>query len=120
SREVDVSSMAESKLYTSDVQAYIGEVGRQAREASRALAAAPTAVKSAALTGIARALDASRPRLLEANRRDLAAARERGLEQPLVDRLALDERAIDRMIEGLEQVDKLPDPVGEISGLVYR
>ncbi|HEX7035213.1 MAG TPA: glutamate-5-semialdehyde dehydrogenase [Pseudomonadales bacterium] len=112
--------MAESKLHTSDVQAYIAGVGRQAREASRALAAAPTAVKSAALTGIARALDASRPRLLEANRRDLAAARERGLEQPLVDRLVLDERAIDRMIEGLEQVDKLPDPVGEISGLVYR
>lgn len=113
--------MAESQIHgVSDVDAYMAEAGRRAREASRAVGAASTAVKSRALTGMAAALDESRDALRAANERDLAAARERGIDQPLIDRLGLDGGVIDRMIEGLEQVDKLPDPVGEISGLVRR
>jgi glutamate-5-semialdehyde dehydrogenase len=113
--------MAESNVQTlTDVSAYMTEAARAARAASRTVAAAPTAVKSRALRATAEALDAARAELLEANARDLAAARERQIDQPLIDRLGIDDGAIDRMIEGLIQVDKLPDPVGEISGLVYR
>ena len=113
--------MAESTIQTlTDVSAYMTEAARAARAASRAVAAAPTAVKSRALLATAEALDAARTELLEANARDLAGARERRIDQPLIDRLGIDDGAIDRMIEGLQQVDKLPDPVGEISGLVYR
>ena len=113
--------MAESNIQTlTDVSAYMTEAARAARAASRVVAAAATAVKSRALHATAEALDAARAELLEANARDLAAARDRQIDQPLIDRLGIDDGAIDRMIEGLIQVDKLPDPVGEISGLVYR
>ncbi|MFU8815955.1 MAG: glutamate-5-semialdehyde dehydrogenase [Pseudomonadales bacterium] len=95
-------------------------VGRQARAASRAIAAAPAGPKSQALLSIAAALDASRDALKQANARDLATARERHLAQPLIDRLGLDDAAISQMIDGLEQVAKLPDPVGEVTNLVYR
>ncbi|MBX3708019.1 MAG: glutamate-5-semialdehyde dehydrogenase [Pseudomonadales bacterium] len=96
------------------------QVGADARAASRQLAAASTADKSRALLAMADGLAAGRAALLEANARDVEAAVSGGLEQPLVDRLVLDDAAIDRMIEGLHQVDKLPDPVGEVTDLVYR
>jgi glutamate-5-semialdehyde dehydrogenase len=104
----------------SHVDSYMTELGRQARAASRLIGSAAPGLKSAALLGIAGALDRSRDSLRTANDRDLAAAGDKNLAQPLIDRLGLDDAAIDRMIEGIEQVDKLPDPVGEVTGLVYR
>jgi len=102
------------------LKAHMRQVGQDARAASRLLAAAGTADKSRALLAMADGLDRSRRALLAANVQDLDAARQSGLDQPLVDRLVLDESAIDRMIEGLLQVDKLPDPVGAVTDLVYR
>ncbi len=102
------------------LQASMREVGLAARAASRRIAAATTAEKSTALRSIADGLHAARVQLLAANAQDLERAGEADIDQPLLDRLGLDEAGIDRMIEGLLQVDKLPDPVGEITNLVYR
>jgi glutamate-5-semialdehyde dehydrogenase len=116
-----VQSTAESQARQAvDIEEYMAGVGRDARAASRVIGAASSGVKSVALRATAEALHADRAALAEANQADLQAARERGLEQPLIDRLALDDGAIGRMIEGIEQVDKLPDPVGEVTDLVYR
>ena len=43
-----------------------------------------------------------------------------GIDQPLIDRLLLDDRGIDRMIEGILQVDSLRDPIGEVTDLSYQ
>jgi glutamate-5-semialdehyde dehydrogenase len=99
---------------------YVRELGAAARVASRVIAAAPTARKSLALTSIAGKLDAARDQLKAANAVDMAAALESGLDQPLVDRLLLDDAAIDRMIQGVLEIDALPDPVGQITDLAYR
>src|SRR5262245_5200825 len=104
----------------SDIHAYMQEVGRNARTAARAIAAAGSGVKSAALRGIADSLDESRAELVSANGRDLDAARAAKLDQPLIDRLVLDTKVIDRMIDGIRQVDALPDPVGAITDLKYQ
>ncbi len=95
-------------------------MGRQAREASRIMAALGTGEKNAALQAIAKAIDAARAAIAEANARDLAAGRDNGLDAALLDRLELTSARIDGMIEGLQQVAALPDPVGEISDLNYR
>jgi glutamate-5-semialdehyde dehydrogenase len=102
------------------LEAYMRRVGAAARAASRGVAAAGTAAKSRALLGLADSLARNRAKLRDANAQDLDAARREGLDQPLIDRLVLDDSAIDRMIEGLQQVVQLPDPVGEITGLVAR
>src|SRR5205823_3431259 len=60
-----------------------------AKAAARPLAAAPSAVKDAALRAIADALEARTDEILEANARDLEAGRESGLSTALMDRLAL-------------------------------
>ena len=103
-----------------DVAAYMTEVGERARAAARRLAAAATAPKNAALLAIADDLAAQRDFLKAENARDLEAGREKGLDDALLDRLALSDKVIDGMIEGVRQIASLPDPVGEITGLNFR
>ncbi len=103
----------------SDVKTLMQAMGQQARAASRAMAAAETAVKNAALLATADALDAGRAQLATENARDLAAGKAKGLDAAMLDRLELTAARIDGMIEGLQQVAALPDPVGEITGMRY-
>ncbi len=104
----------------SDVQAYMQELGRQARQASRRLAAASTADKNLALEAMADDLDANRELLIQENSKDLEAGAEKGLEAALLDRLELTPARIDGMIEGLRQIAGLADPIGEIFDMNYR
>ncbi len=107
-------------VMSTDIACYMREVGRAAREASRVIGAAAPELKSRALQAIAQDVDGAREELKAANAVDMAAAAAKGIDQPLIDRLLLDDAAIDRMIDGMLQIDKLPDPVGEISDLSYR
>jgi glutamate-5-semialdehyde dehydrogenase len=103
-----------------DIQSYMLAVGRSARAASREMARAETAAKNVALMAMAQAAERDAARLMEANRKDIEAAHAKGLDAALVDRLALGSRGIADMAEGLRQIARLPDPVGEISNLNYR
>ncbi len=105
---------------TANILEMMQDIGRAARAASRQLAGARSAERSQALDAIVTALAEDRQTLLDANQRDLEAARREGLEPAMVDRLRLDDAAIDRMIEGVRQVNSLPDPVGAITDLAYR
>ena len=107
-------------VMSTDIACYMREVGRAAREASRVIGAAAPELKSRALQAIAEDVDGAREGLKAANAVDMAAAAAKDIDQPLIDRLLLDDAAIDRMIDGMLQIDKLPDPVGEISDLSYR
>ncbi|MBI1905140.1 MAG: glutamate-5-semialdehyde dehydrogenase [Rhodocyclales bacterium] len=103
-----------------DIHNYMHALGREARAASRLVAAASTDAKNQALLAMAAAIRAQREQLLQANARDLAEARAAGLEAALIDRLTLTDKGIDAMAEGLEQVAALPDPVGEITDVKRR
>lgn len=101
-------------------RARLEEMGRAARAAARAVARADTGTKNRALKAIAAQLDAQRATIAEANGRDMQAGRDSGLDAALLDRLELTDARIDGMIEGLQQIAELPDPVGEIEDLKYR
>jgi glutamate-5-semialdehyde dehydrogenase len=103
-----------------DIKEYMQTVGRQARAASRRLAGATTAEKNAALLHIAAAIRREKAALLAANAEDVAAARANGLEAAMIDRLLLTEKGVEGMAEGVEQVAKLPDPIGEMTDIKYR
>ncbi|MFV8783513.1 glutamate-5-semialdehyde dehydrogenase [Microbulbifer sp. SA54] len=100
--------------------ARVQEMGRAARAAARLMARADTATKNRALKAIAAELDARRDELAAANAKDMQNGRDNGLDAALLDRLELNNARIDGMIEGLNQIAELPDPVGEISDLKYR
>jgi len=103
-----------------DIATAMRQIGSAARAASRAMARASTEQKNAALLYIAAAVRTHRADLKRANDADVVAARLAGLADALVERLVLSEKAIDTMAEGLEQIAKLPDPIGEISNLRFR
>jgi glutamate-5-semialdehyde dehydrogenase len=103
-----------------DIASYMQTVGRQARAASRLMAAADTETKNTALRAIAARLRAQKDALLSANAADLAQARADGLEPALIDRLTLSAAGVDAMAEGLEQIAGLADPVGEITDVKRR
>jgi glutamate-5-semialdehyde dehydrogenase len=103
-----------------NIAEYMQDLGRQARRASRLVAAASTAAKNTALLSMAGAIRARRENLLAANARDLEAARAAGLEPALIDRLTLTDKGIEAMAAGVEQVAALPDPVGEITDVRRR
>ena len=103
-----------------DVGAYMAGVGEAARAAARVLARADTSAKNAALLAIAAAIRGDEARLVAANAEDVAAARSEGLDTAFVDRLTLTPKTIAAMAAGLEEIARLPDPIGEISDLRYR
>ena len=103
-----------------NIKSYMQSVGRAAREASRVIGAASSATKSAALKAIAEAVDHARKEIKQANAQDMQAAQSNAIDQPLIERLLLDDKGIDQMIEGLLQVDALKDPVGEMSDFSFR
>ncbi|MCB0207590.1 MAG: aldehyde dehydrogenase family protein, partial [Anaerolineae bacterium] len=95
------------------------EMGRAARQASRAMMKLNTARKNAALLAIADELEANATTILAQNSLDIADARARGLSEALVDRLLLTEKRVAGLAADVRGVAGLPDPVGmEISGRV--
>ena len=104
---------------TDQVTEYMHNLGKDARQASRIMAAVDTKAKNQVLLDIAESLEAERPRLKEENQKDLEAGSQRGLDSAMLDRLELTDDRINTMIEGLRQVASLPDPIGTIDDMKY-
>ncbi|AZR82714.1 glutamate-5-semialdehyde dehydrogenase [Thiomicrospira sp. S5] len=103
----------------SDIKQYMQQLGQQARGASRQLTVAPTKQKNDALLKIATALETNADSLKAENAKDLEQGKANGLESAMLDRLALTDKVIAGMAEGLRQIAALNDPIGEISDMNY-
>jgi len=103
-----------------DIKKYMHQLGINARLASRQMARATTGAKNNALLFIADNIMQSSAKLIQENEKDLQAGKADGLDDALLDRLALNEERIQGMAEGLRQIVALADPVGEVTGLNYR
>jgi glutamate-5-semialdehyde dehydrogenase len=103
-----------------DVRAAMRAIGAEARAAARLVANAPAEAKTHALLAGARILRERAAEILAANARDLSEARAKGLTVAFLDRLALDEKRIEAMARGVEEVAALPDPVGRILATFER
>ena len=99
---------------SSDIAAAMGEIGRRARAAARALALAPADQKNRALGAMAAAVRAQTSLILAANAEDVAEARAAGVTGAFLDRLALDPARVDAIAAGIDAVRDLKDPVGTV------
>lgn len=98
---------------------YAETLGSRAKACRKAAATASTAEKNAALAAISAALRESVDIILDANNADLIAARENGMSEAMQDRLRLTADRINGIADGVDDVIKLEDPIGEvISGSV--
>lgn len=98
---------------------YAETLGSRAKACRKAAATASTAEKNAALAAISAALRESIDVILDSNEADLIAARENGMSEAMQDRLRLTADRINGIADGVDDVIKLEDPIGEvISGSV--
>ena len=109
-----------SQSNTTDITAYMQTVGKQARAASRALAAANTADKNAALMTIYDELKNAKSDILSANKIDMDNGQKNDLDAALLDRLELNDARFEGMLQGLKDVSALPDPIGEVTDMTFR
>ncbi len=102
------------------IKSMIREIALSAKDASRLLRTIKRKEKDAALESIARKLIERKNEIMIQNKKDLIAAKEKGLSPAMLDRLTLDEKTINSIVQGLHEVMLLPDPVGEVTGMWKR
>jgi len=102
-----------------DPREHVRSLGRQAREASRALARAGTEQKNRALHAIAGEIRSRKDAILDANRADVSGMKNAD-NAAFVERLTLTPKRVEQMAQGVEEVAKLADPVGAVSERVKR
>ncbi len=98
---------------SADVTQEVRRMARQARQASRQLAALSGNVRNAALLRIADGLTANKAELLAANVIDLREAKNNNLALPMISRLTLSEKKIEAMAAGVREIAGQTDPVGQ-------
>jgi glutamate-5-semialdehyde dehydrogenase len=97
-----------------NIEEYVNKLALGAKEASRGLSHASTAVKDAFLKYLAQGLMDSKEALQQANQQDIESAERAGLSKAIIDRLLLNDSRIQSMADGLKTVISLKDPVGEV------
>jgi len=102
------------------IVAEMKQVAVEARQASYPLANLSSQIKNDLLRAMAAGLEGAAETLKRENRKDLATGQEKGLSTAMLDRLALDDKRIKSMADGLREVAGLPDPVGEVTGMWTR
>ena len=95
-----------------EIAEHMQGIGRAARAAAAVLALAPTEQKNHALRAAAVALRAQALEILASNDSDMRGAAARGLAGALLDRLRLDAARVEAMAHGLEDIERLADPIG--------
>lgn len=102
------------------ISTMIREIAEDAKAASRQLRRLGREKKDAALELMASRLIERQSEIIRENKKDLVKAVESGMSSSMTDRLTLNEKVIREMSEGLREVAALPDPVGEVTGMVKR
>ena len=87
---------------------------RTAKAAMRKLSKTSSDVRNQTLLAMAENIIRFKDKIRDANETDLKAGHDTGLAGPLMSRLALDDKKVERMADNLRQVAALPDPIGEI------
>lgn len=92
-------------------------MGQKAKEASYELGIASAGQKNEALTFMAEELIKAKDEIIKANEIDRQNAIKKGITDALLDRLSLDDSRIEAMAQGLLDIVKLQDPVGEVTNM---
>ncbi len=96
------------------LEAYIESVAEKAKRAWYELSSTDEATINAVLLRLAELLDENREKIKKTNEQDVDSAKRANLSSALIDRLLLNDRRIDGMIESVRTVAALKCPVGEV------
>jgi glutamate-5-semialdehyde dehydrogenase len=98
----------------------VGQMAQEARGAARRLGSLSRGLKDRVILRVAELLQERQSQIQAANRQDVEAAQSQGLSAAFIDRLTLADKVFASMIQGLQEVAALPDPVGAVTGMWVR
>ncbi len=102
------------------MQNYITQIAQQAKAAFYELANTDSAAKNFALLRLAELIGEHESALLADNAQDIELAKQKNLSDALIDRLKISSGSLKNMIDGLQQIAALPDPIGEVDEFRLR
>lgn len=98
----------------------IEQLAQKAADTSKKLLSVSTEHKNRVILKMAELIAKHRAKIQGENSKDIQAGKEKGLSEPLLNRLELSNSVLESMVNGLEQVASLPDPVGTVSQMMTR
>ena len=99
---------------TESIPELMAKIGEQARIAAREIAIASSEAKTSAIQYAAKLLRNRAVQILAANEEDVDVGTRAGLSKAMLDRLKLDQARVESIAEGLDNIARLPDPIGQI------
>ena len=98
-----------------NIKDYMLNIGKEAKKASFHTASATSSQKDKFLNDLAKRILKNIDGIVKANKKDLIQAVKNNFDDAFIDRLTLNKKNISAMADGLLQIEKLNDPIGEIS-----
>jgi len=95
---------------------YALEVSKKAKFASQKIRSLHTKEKNNILSRVCELIANNESQILEKNKLDLDYGKEKSLSSALMDRLKLDKKRIQSLIQSVQDIISLPDPIGEVVG----
>ncbi|MEN3012591.1 MAG: gamma-glutamyl-phosphate reductase, partial [Dictyoglomus thermophilum] len=93
---------------------------KKAKESTYVLSLLNTNEKNEALRAIANSIEKNIDKIIKENEKDIKRGEEKGLSKAILDRILLNEKRLKDIVKSIEDVIKLPDPVGEIVSMQKR
>jgi glutamate-5-semialdehyde dehydrogenase len=97
-----------------NIKNYMLKIGTEAKKASFVIASASSLQKNKFLNNLGHRILKNEVKIINANKKDLIQAVKDKHDNAFIDRLTLNEKNIKAMADGLFQIEKLNDPIGEI------
>ena len=88
-------------------------MGKNARKASQILTLANSDLKNSALEAMAVDIEENKENILEANIKDVEKAKANNISKSFLDRLILNDERIKSISDGLREIIKIEDPIGQ-------
>ena len=98
-----------------NIKKYITNLGHEAKKASVGTSTATTIQKNNFLNNLANRVLVNEGNIIASNKKDLVQALKNQQNEAFIDRLTLNRKNIIAMADGLFQIEKLGDPIGQIS-----
>ena len=99
------------------VEKLVNNLGMKAQKSFQKMLDVTTKQKNKTLIDIAEKISLNRDAIFEANKKDINIAKNMGHDDAFINRLTLNEKAVQSMIDGILKIVSLPDPVGEINNI---
>ena len=96
------------------IEQIVNDLGKNAKNAARSIAILSNEEKNSALKILSENILKNSEKILDANKKDIDNAKKNSLSSPLINRLTLSATSIEGISKSIEDIIKLPDPVGKV------